>query len=81
MNFHSVTDLQGIIILKNRMTSVWAKADMIMNLGIYRLDCFKVGWRKYDYPTVTAEDLQGVKRAILYGLGMGASIPGDGSAI
>jgi mRNA interferase MazF len=60
---------------------VWAKADMLMNLGLYRLSCFKLGRRKYFYPTLTNEDLQGVKRAVLWGLGVGHLIPADGSAI
>jgi mRNA interferase MazF len=60
---------------------VWAKADMIMNLGLYRLNCFKIGRRRYFNPTLTTEDLQGVKRAVLWGLGFGHLIPTDGSAI
>ena len=60
---------------------VWAKADMIMNLRVYRLIPFKVGRRKYFYPELAPDDLQGVKRAVLYGLGMGALIPGDENAI
>ena len=41
-----------------------------MNLGIYRLRAFKVGRRKYYYPTLTPEDLKGVRRAVLCGLGL-----------
>ncbi|QPC44239.1 type II toxin-antitoxin system PemK/MazF family toxin [Kaustia mangrovi] len=48
----------------------WAKADMIMNLGVYRLRAFKVGRRKYVYPTLELEDLAGVRRAVLSGLGL-----------
>jgi len=48
----------------------WAKADMIMNLGAYRLNGFKVGRRKWDYPQVSGEDLAGVRHAILCGLGL-----------
>jgi uncharacterized protein YifN (PemK superfamily) len=48
----------------------WAKADMLLNVGLYRLSAFKVGRRKYDYPTLTAEDLEGVRHAILCGLGL-----------
>ena len=48
----------------------WAKADMVMNLGTYRLMPFKVGRRKYVYPELTREDLQGVIRAVLCGLGL-----------
>lgn len=53
----------------------WAKADMVMNLGTYRLSAFKVGRRKYTYPTLSAEDLQGVKTAVIYGLGMHHLLP------
>jgi mRNA interferase MazF len=28
----------------------WAKADMLMNIGLYRLSAFKVGRRQYVYP-------------------------------
>lgn len=48
----------------------WAKADMLMNIGTYRLSAFKVGRRKYTYPALTAEDLAGVRHAILCGLGL-----------
>lgn len=48
----------------------WAKADMLMNVGVYRLSAIKVGRRKYLYPNLTPEDLQGVKKAVLCGLGL-----------
>jgi uncharacterized protein YifN (PemK superfamily) len=48
----------------------WAKADMLMNIGLYRLSAFKVGRRQYVYPTLTAEDLAGVRHAVLCGLGL-----------
>ena len=48
----------------------WAKADMVMNIGTYRLSAFKVGRRKYDYPALSAEDLAGVRHAVLCGLGL-----------
>lgn len=48
----------------------WAKADMVMNLGTYRLSAFKIGRRKYAYPTLTPEDLAAVRRAVLCGLGL-----------
>ena len=43
---------------------------MLMNLGTYRLSAFKVGRRKYAYPTLTPDDLDGVRRAVLCGLGL-----------
>ena len=48
----------------------WAKADMIMNLGIHRLNGFKVGRRQWKYPQLTPEDLAGVRHAVLCGLGL-----------
>ena len=47
----------------------WAKADMVMNLGRYRLSAFSAGHRKYVYPELSAEDLSAVQNAILCGLG------------
>lgn len=48
----------------------WAKADMVMNVGLYRLSPFKIGRRKYAYPTLTPEDLAAVRHAVLSGLGL-----------
>ena len=48
----------------------WAKADMIMNLGIYRLTGFKVGRRRYEFPQMSGDDLAGVRHAVLCGLGL-----------
>jgi mRNA interferase MazF len=48
----------------------WAKADLLLNIGTYRLSAFKVGRRKYAYPTLTPEDLGNVRRAVLCGLGL-----------
>lgn len=48
----------------------WAKADLVLNVGLYRLDAFKTGRRQYAYPTLTPEDLAGVRHAILCGLGL-----------
>jgi uncharacterized protein YifN (PemK superfamily) len=48
----------------------WAKADMLLNLGTYRLSGFKVDRRKYVYPTLTPADLAGVRHAVLCGLGL-----------
>jgi uncharacterized protein YifN (PemK superfamily) len=48
----------------------WAKADMLMNVALRRLDAFKVGRRQYTYPTLIPEDLAGVRHAILCGLGL-----------
>jgi mRNA interferase MazF len=48
----------------------WAKADMLLNVGTYRLSAFQVGKRKYAYPTLTPEDLAGVRHAVLCGLGL-----------
>ncbi len=48
----------------------WAKCDLVMNVAIRRLTAFKVGRRQYAYPTLTPEDLAGVRRAVLAGLGL-----------
>ena len=54
----------------------WAKADLVMNMGLYRLTPFKVGRRKYVYPTLDPGDLREVKNAVLHGMGFGHLIPG-----
>jgi uncharacterized protein YifN (PemK superfamily) len=48
----------------------WAKADMIMNIALRRLDGFKVGRRQWHYPEISAEDLAGVRHAVLCGLSL-----------
>ena len=48
----------------------WAACDMLMNLGLYRLNGFKVGRRKWAYPQMTGEDLLAVRRGVLLGLGL-----------
>ena len=48
----------------------WAKADMVMNLGLYRLSGFRVGRRQWSYPQLTPEDLAGVRHAVVCGLGL-----------
>lgn len=50
--------------------TTWAKCDMLTNLSIERLDAFKVGRRKYEYPTVTQDDLLAVREGVIHGLGM-----------
>jgi len=48
----------------------WAIADMLMNLGLYRLNGFKIGRRKWATPQMTGDDLAAVRNAVLHGLGM-----------
>lgn len=48
----------------------WAKGDMVMNLSLRRLSAFKVGRRRYAYPTLDAIDLLGVRKSVLCGLGL-----------
>ncbi len=48
----------------------WAKCDLVMNVALTRLSAFKTGRRKYEYPTLSPEDLAGVRRAALAGLGL-----------
>lgn len=49
----------------------WAKCDMVTNLAVERLNAFKVGRRKYVYPTLIPEDLKAVRDGVIHGLGMG----------
>ena len=53
----------------------WAKCDMIMNLGTWRLEGFKVDRRRWETPQATGEDLRAVRHGVLWGLGMGSLIP------
>lgn len=48
----------------------WAACDMVMNLGLYRLDGFKVGRRKWANPQMSGDDLLAVRRGVLIGLGL-----------
>lgn len=48
----------------------WAKADLVMNVALRRLTAFKIGRRQYAYPTLSPEDLAGVRHAVLCGLGL-----------
>ena len=48
----------------------WAKCDLVMNISLTRLSAFKTGRRQYAYPTLSPEDLAGVRRAVLAGLGL-----------
>lgn len=50
----------------------WAKCDMLMNIGRFRLDGFKVGRRKWETPQLSAEDLLAVRHGILKALGLHA---------
>jgi mRNA interferase MazF len=55
----------------------WAKCDMVMNLGINRLEGFKVGRRKWENPQATGGDLAAVKVGVIHGLGMGYLLADD----
>lgn len=48
----------------------WAKADLVMNIALRRLDGFKIGRRKWATPSISSEDLAGVRRAVAAGLGL-----------
>jgi len=47
----------------------WAIADLLMNLGTYRLEAFKIGRRKWATPQMSGDDLAAVRDAVLNGLG------------
>jgi mRNA interferase MazF len=49
--------------------ATWAKCDLVMNIGLARLQAFKVDRRKYTTPRLTPEDLVAVRTAVLHGLG------------
>ena len=55
----------------------WAKCDMIMNIGLWRLNSFKVGRRKWLTPVASKKDLNHVRAGVLHGLGMGHLIPDE----
>ena len=46
----------------------WAKADMVLNLGVYRMSGFKIGRRRWAFPQLSGVDLAGVRHAVLCGL-------------
>ena len=48
----------------------WAKADMVANIARSRLQGFKVGRRRWIYPQVSEQDLNGIRFAVLRGLGL-----------
>lgn len=48
----------------------WAKCDLVMNIGLYRLEGFKIGRRQWATPQATPEDLHAVRSAVLHGLGV-----------
>ena len=48
----------------------WAKADMIMTIAIRRLEGFKIGKRKWEFPNLNNEDLAAVRLAVMCGLGL-----------
>jgi len=57
-------------------TVAWAKCDMLATVSFERLDLFRSGKdhegkRKYLHPILPENDLERVKRGILFSLGMG----------
>ena len=55
----------------------WAKCDMVMNIGRFRLDGFKVGRRRWETPHASGDDLAAVRRGVIHGLGMSALLRGQ----
>jgi mRNA interferase MazF len=53
----------------------WAKCDMVMNIGRFRLNGFKIGRRRWETPQATGDDLEAVRQGVIHGLGMGALLP------
>lgn len=48
---------------------VWAKCDLLMNIGLHRLDGFKVGRRQWETPRISDDDLARVRAGVLAALG------------
>jgi mRNA interferase MazF len=48
----------------------WAKCDMLTNLGLHRLNRFKVGRRKWEAPIMTEADLAAIRKGVIHGLGL-----------
>ncbi|MDZ7823322.1 MAG: type II toxin-antitoxin system PemK/MazF family toxin [Ahrensia sp.] len=48
----------------------WAKCDMVMNIGLFRLSAFKIGRRTWESPQATGNDLEAVRRGVILGLGL-----------
>lgn len=55
----------------NAKPDTWAKCDMVTNLSLERLNAFRVGKRRYTYPTLIPEDLKAVRDGVIHGLGLG----------
>ena len=49
----------------------WAKCDMVLNVGRFRLNGFKIGRRRWETPHANGDDLAAVRRGVIHGLGMG----------
>jgi hypothetical protein len=54
---------------------------MVLNIGLHRLNGFKVGRRKWEIPEMSSDDLRAVRRGVLYGLGMGDLFPDPEASI
>lgn len=48
---------------------VWAKCDLLMNIGLHRLDGFKVGRRAWETPQISEQDLERVRAGVMAALG------------
>jgi mRNA interferase MazF len=46
----------------------WAKCDMLLNIGRFRLDGFKVDRRKWETPQASGADLAAVRQGVLAAL-------------
>ncbi|MEN9894785.1 MAG: hypothetical protein RIR97_637 [Pseudomonadota bacterium] len=55
----------------------WAKCDLVANVRLERLSGFKVGRRKWETPRMIGEDLQSVRKGVLFGLGLGGLIKSE----
>ncbi len=53
----------------------WAKCDMVLNIGLQRLEGFKIGRRQWATPQASADDLRAVRIGVLHGLGLHRGVP------
>lgn len=53
---------------------MWAKCDMLSTVSFKRLNLISIGRRQYITPAVGDNNLEQIKRCILYALGMGLEI-------
>ncbi|MBR25736.1 MAG: hypothetical protein CML46_02130 [Rhodobacteraceae bacterium] len=64
------------LVPNEKYAESWIKGDMVVSVGLHRLDRFKVGFREYAAPMVPDEVLREARRCVLHAVGM-ASLTGN----